>query len=272
MVSRNDLRPDTSDGVSPIPENPIPDLFDISGVVACVTGVSSGLGQAFATVLHMAGARVVGVARREEELKAWQGTCGDGTAIVVANVSDLDNLHTLATTASIPFGAPDILVNAAGINDRQPASDVTPERWQRTLDTNLSAPFFLAQALIPAMQEKGWGRIVNVASLQSTRAFADSAAYGASKGGIAQLTRAMADAWSKDGINANALAPGFFPTELTKPVFENATKAAINAAQTCIGRNGRLNDLNGPLLFLCSRASDYVTGQVLFVDGGFTAR
>ena len=122
------------------------------------------------------------------------------------------------------------------------------------------------------MRRRQWGRIVNFASLQSRRAFASGLSYGASKGGVEQLTRAMAEAWSVDGIMVNALAPGFFPTELTGPVFANTELAARNAAQTCIGRNGRLEDLDGPLLFFCSDASAYVTGQVLFVDGGFTAK
>jgi len=149
---------------------------------------------------------------------------------------------------------------------------VTAEGWQATLDLNLSTPFFLAQALVPAMRAKGWGRIVNLASLQTTRAFPGGIAYGASKGGIGQLTRAMAEAWSRHGITANALAPGFFPTELSGPVFADPELAAKNAAQTCIGRNGEMADLIGPALFLCSPASDYVTGQVLHVDGGFTAK
>ena len=122
------------------------------------------------------------------------------------------------------------------------------------------------------MRAKGWGRIINLASLQSERAFPAGIAYGASKGGVAQMTRAMAEAWSPDGINCNALAPGFFPTELTSAVFNDEAVAKRNAAQTCIGRNGRLEDLVGPTLFLASPASDYVTGQVLFVDGGFTAK
>ena len=122
------------------------------------------------------------------------------------------------------------------------------------------------------MSDKGWGRIINIASLQSKRAFANGLAYGASKGGIAQLTRAMAEAWSSRGIACNALAPGFFPTELTGPVFSDEDSAARMAAQTCIGRNGRLEDLVGPAIFLASPASDYVTGQVLNVDGGFTAK
>jgi len=149
---------------------------------------------------------------------------------------------------------------------------VTPEAWRATLDLNLAAPFFLARALVPAMRARGWGRILNVASLQSSRAFPAGLAYGASKGGVSQLTRAMAEAWSRDGITANALAPGFFPTELTRAVFADPGRAARNAAQTCIGRDGVLDDLIGPALFLCSDASAYVTGQILHVDGGFTAK
>ena len=149
---------------------------------------------------------------------------------------------------------------------------MTPESWQTTLNINLSMPFFLAQALVPGMREKGWGRIINIASLQSARAFPNGIAYGASKGGVAQLTRAMAEAWSAHGITCNALAPGFFPTELTAAVFGDPTVASANAQRTCIGRNGRLEDLAGPAIFLASPASDYVTGQILFVDGGFTAK
>ena len=149
---------------------------------------------------------------------------------------------------------------------------MTLEGWRTTLDLNLATPFFLAQALVPAMRAKGWGRIVNFASLQTERAFPGGLAYGASKGGVGQLTRAMAEAWSRHGITANALAPGFFPTELTGPVFGDPALAARNAGQTCIGRNGEMADLVGPALFLCSEASRYVTGQVLFVDGGFTAK
>ena len=122
------------------------------------------------------------------------------------------------------------------------------------------------------MKAKGWGRIVNYASLQTTRAFPGGIAYGASKAGIAQLTRAMAEAWSREGITANAIGPGFFPTELTAGVFDDPERSARNAAQTCAGRNGILEDMDGPLLFLCSDASAYVTGQVLMVDGGFTAK
>ncbi len=247
-------------------------LFDITGRVACVTGASSGLGRQAASTLAAAGAKVVGVARRADELAAWAKEVGENAAAVPHDLSDRDGLRDLARAVAVPFGPPDILVTAAGINTRQTADEVTPDGWDITLNLNLAVPFFLAQSLVPAMKIKGWGRIVNFASLQTTRAFPGGLAYGASKGGLAQLTRAMAEAWSPHGITANAVGPGFFRTELTAPVFDDPERAARNAAQTCIGRNGEPEDLDGPLLFLCSEASAYVTGQVLMVDGGYTAK
>ena len=248
------------------------DLFDLTGRVACITGASSGIGRRTALTLAAAGAYVVGVARREEALISLEREIGEGCASVVADVADRTGLEALIEAISAPFGAPDIVVHAAGVNTRQSADDVTPEGWDQTLALNLSAPFFISQAMVPAMKAKGWGRIVNFASLQTTRAFPGGIAYGASKGGVGQLTRAMAEAWSSDGITANAIGPGFFPTELTAAVFDDPERAARNAAQTCAGRNGTMEDMDGPLLFLCSRASNYVTGQVLMVDGGFTAK
>ncbi len=247
-------------------------LFDLTGRVACVTGASAGLGQRAAIALAEAGAKVVGVARRADALTVWAAQYGDNAATVAADLSDRDKIAEIAAQIALPFGAPDIVVHAAGINTRETADDVTAEGWDVTLNLNLAAPFFLSQAFAPAMKAKGWGRIVNFASLQTTRAFPGGVSYGASKAGVAQLTRAMAEAWSADGINANAIGPGFFPTELTGPVFADPERAARNAAQTCVGRNGALEDIDGPLLFLCSDASAFVTGQVLMVDGGYTAK
>ncbi|SFK86180.1 SDR family NAD(P)-dependent oxidoreductase [Shimia haliotis] len=247
-------------------------LFNLQGRVALVTGASSGLGQRAAQVLHAAGAKVIAVARRQDKLRELIADLGEGSAFVAADIGDRAHLADLAKEVAKPLGAPDILVNAAGINTRQAADDVTRDGWDKTLELNLSAPFFLAQALVPDMKRRKWGRIVNFASLQTTRAFPAGIAYGSSKAAVGQLTRAMAEAWSATGITANAIGPGFFPTDLTKSVFGDADRAARNAAQTCIGRNGELNDLDGPLLFLCSEASRFVTGQVLMVDGGFTAK
>ncbi|MEM6481086.1 MAG: SDR family oxidoreductase [Pseudomonadota bacterium] len=247
-------------------------LFDLTGRVACITGASSGLGRRATKALAQAGARVVGVARRADALQEMAAEIGETAAAVPGDVADKGSLDALREAIIAPFGAPDIVVHAAGINTRQPADEVTEEDWNTSLALNLSAPFFLSQALVPTMKERGWGRIVHFASLQSFRAFPAGIAYGATKAGITQLTRAMAEAWSRHGICINAIGPGFFPTELTQAVFEDDERAARNASQTCIGRNGRLSDIDGPLVFLCSKASDYVTGQVLMVDGGYTAK
>lgn len=249
-------------------------LFTLRGRRAVVTGGSSGIGQAMATALGRAGASLLLVARRQPELD-------DAAASLRAEGIEVDTLPLdLGRSDTLPAagqailactGVVDILVNAAGVNLRQPYAEVTPESWNLQLTLHLGAPFFLTQALAPTMATRGWGRIINIASLQSTRAFANSAPYGAGKGGIVQLTRAIAQAWSAQGITCNAIGPGFFPTALTAPVFEDPQLAAMHAARTAIGRNGRLDDLHGATLFLASEASSYITGQTLMVDGGYTA-
>ena len=250
-------------------------LFDLRGRIACVTGASSGIGQALATALARCGVSVIGVARRQDRLDHWvEASRAEGltATAVAADLALPDVIPGLIPKLAGPYGAPDILINAAGVNPRQSADEIDEATWRASLDLNLSAPFLLAQALVPAMRDRGRGRIINIASLQSARAFPNGIAYGAAKGGIVQLTRAMAEAWSADGITCNALAPGFFPTELTAPVFDDPAALERLAAQTCIGRNGELDDLIGPTLFFASDASAYITGQTLFVDGGFTAK
>ena len=252
----------------------LPGLFSLDRRVALVTGASSGIGRAIATTLAEAGARVVLVARREAELGAARDAivaAGGEATLLPCDLADRDALASCANAAAHAFGAPDIVVNAAGINIRKPMLELSADDWDRTMRLNLDAPFFLSQRLVPAMIERGWGRIINIASLQSVRAFANSGAYGASKGGLVQLTRAQAEAWSGKGVNANAIAPGFFSTPLTAPVASDPVKWQANAARTFIGRNGELPDLAGTAIYLASRASDYVTGQTIFVDGGFSA-
>ncbi len=249
-------------------------LFSLAGRVALVTGASSGIGRAIAEALADAGARVVLVARRVPELDATREAIaaqGGHAASLPCDLADPEALDACADRAPDAFGAPDILVNAAGINVRKPMLDVTRDDWARVLRINLDVPFFLAQKLVPAMIGREWGRIINIASLQSVRAFANSGPYGASKGGVVQLTRAQAQAWSAQGVTANAIAPGFFATELTAALAADAGKWRANAERTFIGRNGELPDLAGTAVYLASRASDYVTGQTIFVDGGLSA-
>ena len=249
-------------------------LFDLSGKTALVTGGNSGIGEAMATALGLAGARIILMARRLDALKQssqklqLQGIQAD---CVSCDLSDIDAAQQAAIRV-LQNDTVDILVNAAGINQREAFGDVSSTTWQAQINLHLSAPFFLTQALAPRMAERGWGRIINIASLQSYRAFPNSAPYGAGKGGIVQLTRAIAQAWSEKGITCNAIGPGFFPTALTAPVFGNAELVQHNAKQTCIGRNGELQDLHGLSVFLASDASAYITGHTIMIDGGFTAK
>jgi len=252
----------------------IANLFDLTGRCALVTGGNSGIGGEIARALAAAGAAVVLVARRQAELDmAAARIAADGgrAAAIACDLADRAAVFDCAARAGAFFGAPDLVINAAGVEIRRPMLEITEDDWDATMSLNLAAPFFLSQRLAPAMIAKGWGRIIHIASLQSVRAFGNSGPYGASKGGIMQLTRAQAEAWSKHGVTANAIAPGFFATPLTAPVANDPVRWKQMAERTFIGRNGELPDMRGAAVFLASRASDFVTGQTIFVDGGFSA-
>lgn len=249
-------------------------LFSLEGLVALVTGGSSGIGKAIAMACAEAGARVVLVARREaglasarEEIARHGGTA----AVEPCDLLERGAIAGCAARASRHFGDPDILVSAAGVNIRKPMLELDESDWDASLRLNLDAPFFLAQKLAPAMIARRWGRIINIGSMQSVRAFGNSGAYGASKGGVIQLSRAQAEAWSRHGVNSNTLAPGFFATPLSAAVANDPVRRRAMAEKTFVGRIGEPGDLRGAALFLASRASDYVTGQTIFVDGGFSA-
>jgi gluconate 5-dehydrogenase len=250
------------------------DVFGLAGRVAVVTGGSSGIGRAMAVALGRAGARVVLVARREKplaEVVAELTGHGVQASAVSADLADRAALTAAIDTISAAYGDPDVLVNAAAVNRRPPLDELTDEDWDVTLAANLTAPFLLGQAFGPAMASRGWGRIINVASQQAFRAYGNSGAYGVSKAGLVALTRSQAEAWSPRGVCCNAIAPGVVHTPLTEPVFADPAKVAAHAARSMIGRNGVPGDFVGCVVFLASAASAAVTGQTLFVDGGYSA-
>ena len=249
-------------------------LFSLDGLVAVVTGGSSGIGRAIAGALAHAGARVVVVAREERRLDETVRelrAAGRAAVAISADVGDRDALARAADAVAGEFGEPDILVNSAGINLRPPMDSLTMADWDQTIAVNLSAPFALGQRFGPRMAERGWGRIINIASQQAIRAFGNSGAYGASKGGLVSLTRSQSEAWAPRGVCCNAISPGFVVTPLTAEVALDPARTAALAARTMTGRNGQAADFEGVAVFLASRASAYVTGQVIFVDGGFSA-
>ena len=248
--------------------------FSLNNKVALVTGGTSGIGKMMALALARAGAFVWIVSTRNNADEAiseieQQGSEGAFFQVDVTNSNELETMlsHIYGVSKKI-----DILVNAAGINLRIPAEDLSLDDWQKTMDINLTAPYQLSQLVVKKMKENDWGRIINIASLQSLRAFDDSIPYGASKGGVMQLTRALAQSYSKHGILVNAIAPGFFNTKLTESLFKDPKKLQTLAGKTMINRNGEERDLFGISVFLCSDANSYITGQTIFLDGGFTAQ
>ncbi len=249
-------------------------LFSLAGRVAVVTGGSSGIGRAMGGALARAGARVVLIARGEKTLQEAVDELGaDGcqAAWVSADLADRGELGRAAGAAAVPFGEPDILLNSAGINLRPPLPELTQAQWDQTMAVNLTAPFLLGQRYGTGMAARGWGRIINVTSQQALRAFGQSGGYGASKAGLAALTRSQSEAWAGRGVCCNAICPGFVVTPLTAPVTSDPERVLALAARTMIGRNGEPADFEGAAVFLAGPASAYVTGQTLFVDGGFAA-
>jgi NAD(P)-dependent dehydrogenase (short-subunit alcohol dehydrogenase family) len=245
--------------------------FGLTGRVAVVTGGSSGIGRGIAGALAGAGASVVLIARREAALRETVADLESGggrAAYVVADLGERTQVARAGDEAERAFGEPDILVNCAGINLRPPMNELDEPAWDHTMAVNLDAPFLLGQRFGPGMAGRGYGRIINVASQQSFRAFGNSGAYGASKGGLVALTRSQAEAWSARGVCCNALVPGFVITPLVTHI--PPERHAAMAARTLIGRNGEPNDFAGAAVFLAGAASAYVTGQSIFVDGGFS--
>ncbi|MFI5890478.1 SDR family NAD(P)-dependent oxidoreductase [Actinoplanes sp. NPDC051513] len=250
------------------------EVFGLDGRTAVVTGGSSGIGRAMAIALGRAGARIVLVARRAApmaEVVAELEKHGAQGHAISADLADRAAVAQVIEKILDGYGEPDVLVNSAGVNRRPPMDHLTEDDWDVTLAANLTAPFLLGQAFGPRMAVRGWGRIINVVSQQAFRAYGNSGAYGAAKAGLVGLTRSQAEAWSRRGVCCNAIAPGVVHTPLTEAVFADQAKVAGHAARTMIGRNGVPEDFGACAVFLASDAAVAVTGQTLFVDGGYSA-
>ncbi|MGD0797019.1 MAG: SDR family oxidoreductase [Acidobacteriaceae bacterium] len=248
-------------------------LFDLSGQTAIVTGASRGLGQYFARALARAGADLVLTSRRRESLAGFAAeieAMGRKAMALELDVRDQGSIERMAASVAAACGRVHILVNNAGCNVRKPALEVTWEDWNLILDTNLRGSFFVAQAIARLMVPHGYGRIINIGSVTSVFGYAGLAPYGASRGGVRQLTMSLADDWGGHGITVNCLAPGWFKTAQNEVLYENKDWVEYLVDRIPVKRPGEPRDLDGPIVFLASEASRYVTGQTLLVDGGIS--
>jgi gluconate 5-dehydrogenase len=247
--------------------------FDLTGKVAIVTGASRGLGQFFARALARAGADLVLTSRRPETLAAFQAeiqSLGRKALALPLDVRDLASIQEMVRQAAAHFGQIDILVNNAGCNVRKPALDVSWDDWNLVLDTNLRGTFFVAQAVARLMIPRRQGRIINIGSVTAVAGYAGLGPYGASRGGVKQLTMSLADDWGPHGITVNCLAPGWFKTAQNAVMYENKEWVEYLCDRIPLKRPGQPRDLDGAVVFLASDASQYITGQTLLVDGGIS--
>jgi NAD(P)-dependent dehydrogenase (short-subunit alcohol dehydrogenase family) len=247
--------------------------FDLSGKLAVVTGASRGLGQTFARALARAGADVAITSRDQaalEPFKAELEAMGRRVYPLSLDVRDVRSIPPAVETILQETGKIDILVNNAGCNIRKPSLEVTPEDWETVLNTNLRGTFFMAQAAARHMIPRGYGRIINIGSVTSVFGYAGLAPYTASRGGVKQMTMALADEWGRYGITVNCLAPGWFKTEQNKVMYEDQEWVDYLVDRIPLKRPGQPTDLEGAVVFLASDASEYITGQTLLVDGGIT--
>jgi gluconate 5-dehydrogenase len=248
-------------------------LFDLTGQVAMVTGTSRGLGQYFARALAKSGADLVLTSRHLNSLRGFEAeikSLGRKAISLELDVRDQKSIERMVEDANKAFDHIDILVNNAGCNVRKPALEVTWDDWNLILDTNLRGSFFVAQAVARFMVQHGYGRIINIGSVTSVAGYAGLGPYGASRGGIRQLTMSLADDWGKYGITVNCLAPGWFRTEQNKVMYEDKEWVEYITDRIPVKRPGQPSDLDGAIVFLASESSRYVTGQTILVDGGIS--
>jgi 2-deoxy-D-gluconate 3-dehydrogenase len=250
------------------------DDFKLDGKVAIVTGASRGLGRAIAEGLAEAGADVVLVATNAELLRdvaAGIGKLGRRTLVFPADLTDVAKLDELVSKTVETFGRIDILVNAAGTTARYPAEDFPAEEFDRVIAVNLRSVFLLTQRVGRVMIAQKSGKIIHIASMQSEVAGKNIVPYSASKGGIRQMTKALAQEWSRYGIHVNAIGPGYFRTDMTEPLHRDRKRCREILSRIPLGRWGRPDELKGIAVYLASSASDYVQGQIVYVDGGYLA-
>ena len=248
-------------------------LFDLTGKAAIVTGASRGLGQQMSQALARAGADLVITSRSKDRLADSQReieAIGRRAVPLELDVRDYDSIQRMADDAWAAYGKIDVLVNNAGCNVRKRAVEVTWEEWNLILDTNLRGPFFVSQAVAKKMIPRGYGRIINIGSVTAVFGYSGLAPYGASRGGVKQLTMSLADDWGSYGITVNCLAPGWFKTAQSAALYENKAWVLYIWDGIPLTRPGRPRDLDGAVVFLASEASEYVTGQTLLVDGGIS--
>lgn len=248
-------------------------LFDLTGKTALITGASRGLGQIFGRALAQAGADLAITSRKLASLADFQKeieAMGRKVVPLELDVRDYDSIQKAVETCHQEFGKIDILVNNAGCNVRKPALDITWDDWNLVIDTNLRGAFFVEQAAARHMVARGYGRIINVGSVTSVFGMAGLAPYGASRGGIKQLTMSLADDWGQYGVTVNCLAPGWFKTFQNQALWEDQAWVNYMADRIPLRRTGIPSDLEGIIVFLASDASEYITGQTILVDGGIT--
>jgi len=249
------------------------ELFDLSGRVAIVTGTSRGLGQYMARALARAGADLILTSRKLDRLQTTEAeikSLGRRAVSLELDVRDQESIERMVKDADAAFGHVDILVNNAGCNVRKAALDVSWDDWNLILETNLRGTFFVAQAVARGMIARGYGRIINIGSVTSVFGSAGLGPYGASRGGVRQLTMSLADDWGKHGITVNCLAPGWFRTQQNSVLYEDQEWVEYLSDRIPLKRPGQPQDLDAAVVFFAAESSRYITGQTLLVDGGIS--